>query len=115
MDYKESQTTFQTKKQESTSIIYEGVCISEQAYIGETRRNVELRWEEHDNTSKGSKPAKHLKENLSHKISSTILFAAPENKGIRKILEASEIALKRPSLNEQIESKKLLLFRNGVT
>ena len=44
-----------------------------------------------------------------------VLFAAPENKRIHKILEASEIALKRPSLNEQIESKKLLLFRNGVT
>ena len=37
------------------------------------------------------------------------------NKQIRKILEASEIALKRPRLNEQIESKKLLLFRKGVT
>ena len=49
------------------------------------------------------------------KFSWKILFAAPENKRIHKILEASEIALKRPSLNEQIESKKLLLFRNGVT
>ena len=58
---------------------------------------------------------KHLKENLSHKFSWKILFAAPENKRICKILEASEIALKRPSLNKQIESKKLLLFRNGVT
>ena len=68
------------------------------------RRN-ETRWEEHENTSKDSEPAKHLQENLSHK------FFLP----IRKILEASEIALKGPSLNEQIESKKLLLFRNGVT
>ena len=58
---------------------------------------------------------KHLKENLSHKFSWEILFAAPENKRIHKILEASEIALKRPSLNEQIEYKKLLLLRNGVT
>ena len=49
-------------------------------------------------------------ENLSHKFSWKILFAAPENKRIRKILEASEIALKRPSLNEQIESKKLCYF-----
>ena len=39
-----------------------------------------------------------------------MLFAAPENKHICKIIEASEIALKRPSLKEQIESKKLLLF-----
>ena len=25
----------------------EGVCVCEQTYIGETRRNVELQWEEH--------------------------------------------------------------------
>ena len=43
------------------------------------------------------------------------LFSTPENKQIRKILEASEIMLKRQSLNQQIESKKLLLFRNGFT
>ena len=65
--------------------------------------NVELQWEKDENTSKDAEPAKHLKENLSHKFSWRILFAAPENKRIRKILEASEIALKRPSLNEQIE------------
>ena len=96
-------------------VIYEGVYVCEQTYISETRCNVELRWEEHDNTSKDSEPAKHLKENLSHKFSWKILFATPENKQICKILKASEIALKRPSLNEQIESKKLLLFCNGVT
>ena len=59
------------------------------------RPNVELRWEEHENTFKDSEPAKHLKENLCHKFSWKILFVAPENKWIRKILEASEIALKR--------------------
>ena len=79
------------------------------------RRNIELRWEEHENTSKDSEPAKYLKENLSHKFSCKILFAAPENKQIRKILETSEITLKRPSLNKKIESKKILLFCNGVT
>ena len=64
------------------------------------RCNVELRWEEHENTSKDFEPAKLLKENLSHKFSWKILFAAPENKQICKILEASEITLKRPSLNK---------------
>ena len=43
-----------------------------------------------------------------------MLFSTPENKGIRKILDASEIALKRPSLNKKIESKKLLLLCNLV-
>ena len=93
-------------------IIYERVCVCEQTYIGKAGRSVELRWEKHKKISKDSEPAKHLK---GHKFSWKILFTAPENKQICKILEASEIALQRPSLNEQIESKKLLLFRNGVT
>ena len=71
--------------------------------------------EEHENTSKDSESPKHPKENLSHKFSWKILFVAPENKRIRKNLEVSETALKRPSLNEQIEPERLLLFRNGVT
>ena len=101
MDYK-GQTTFKlnSKNLHPSCVICEGVCV--------TRRNVALRWEEHENTSKDSQPAKHLKENLSHKFSWKMLFAAPESKRICKILEASEIALKRPSLKEQIESKKLL-------
>ena len=42
-------------------------------------------------------------------------MTAPINDRARKNLEASFIALSRPSLNEQIDAKKLLLFRNGVT
>ena len=41
-------------------------------------------------------------------------MAAPINDGVRKN-EASFIALSRPLLNEQIDLKKLLLYRNGVT
>ena len=63
-----------------------GVCVCEQTYIGEMRHNVELRWEEHENTFKDSEPARHFKENLNYKFSWKILFAAPENKRIRKIL-----------------------------
>ena len=59
---------------------YKKACVSEQTYIGETRRNVELRWGKYENTSNDSEPAKHLKENLSHKFSMKILFAAPKNK-----------------------------------
>ena len=42
-------------------------------------------------------------------------MAAPINDPVRKNLEASFIVLSRPSLNKQIDSKKLSLFRNGVT
>ena len=95
MDYKESQTTFKLKSwnPHPSCVIYEGVCVCEQTYISKKRRT----WEEHENTCKNFEPAKHLKENLSHKFSWKILFAAPENKQICKILKASEIALKRPS------------------
>ena len=41
-------------------------------------------------------------------------MTAPINDRARKNFEASFIALSRPSLNEQIDAKKLLLFRNGV-
>ena len=91
-----------------------GVCVCEQTYIGKTGRNLELRWEELQNISKDFELSKHLKEGLSYKFSWKMLFIAPENKGIRKILDASEIALKKPRLNKQIESKKFLLFCNLV-
>ena len=42
-------------------------------------------------------------------------MTAPINDHARKNLEVPFIALSRPSLNEQINAKKLLLFRNGVT
>ena len=42
--------------------IYDGVCICEQTYIGETRRNVELQWEQHKNTSKCFETANDLQE-----------------------------------------------------
>ena len=41
-------------------------------------------------------------------------MAAPINDHVRKNLAESFTALSRPSLNERITSKKLLLFRNGV-
>ena len=45
MDYKESETNFQTKNQEKLHpkcVICEGVCVCEQTYIGKTGRKVEL-------------------------------------------------------------------------
>ena len=42
-------------------------------------------------------------------------MTAPSSNRIRKNLEAGLIALKRPSLNEQLDSSVLTLFRNGIT
>ena len=89
-------------------MIYEGVCSCQESYIGETGRNVELRWQEHEDTQKDSEPAKHLKND--HSFTWKFLLPASSIRCIRQNMEASIIALKRPSLNEQVESKKLLLF-----
>ena len=50
-----------------------------------------------------------------HAFTWKILSPAPTNKKERKSLEAFFIALNAPSLNNQIETKTLLLFRNGIT
>ena len=95
--------------------IYMGECSCGKTYIGETKRNVHTRWNEHNNPNQSSEPARHIKENIEHEFNWSILMPAPTNIRCRKNLEASLIALKKPSLNEQIDSKKLNLFRNGVT
>ena len=95
--------------------IYEGVCSCGDKYIGETKRNVEIRFSEHNDPRKKSEPAKHLQCNLDHIFTWKILMSASLNIRTRKNLEASWIALSHPTLNNQIESKKLILFRNGVT
>ena len=95
--------------------IYEGVCSCGENYIGETKRNVQTRWNEHEDPRKDSEPAKHLRDFPEHKFNWKIIMTAPENKQKRKNLEASLIALKRPTLNDQLDSNKLILFRHGVT
>ena len=95
--------------------IYEGICSCGDSYVGETVRNVETRWGEHENIDKNSEPAKHLRKFPSHQFVWKIIYNAPENTGLRKNIEASFIALMRPSLNDQLDSNRLILFRNGVT
>ena len=95
--------------------LYEGSCTCGDTYIGETKRNVEVRWQEHNDPRGSSEPAKHLYQNPTHSFTWTVFMNAPENTRVRKNLEASVVALKRPSLNNQMETKKLTLFRYGVT
>ena len=94
--------------------IYEGICSCSENYIGETKRNVEKRCNEHDNRNKDSEPAKHLRKFPCHKFDWKILLTAPANAKLRKILESSMIALKQPSWNKQLDFDLLTLFRNGV-
>ena len=96
-------------------VIYEGTCSCGEGYVGETKRNAETRWSEHNNPDKDSEPARHLRSNIDHVFEWKILMSAPHNTRLRKYIEAGIIAMKRPPLNDQVKSKKLHLFRNGVT
>ena len=84
-------------------------------YIGETIRNVEIRWAEHNDPRKKSEPARHLNKNIEHEFNWRVLMTASKYQQLRKNLEASWIALKKPTLNAQVESNTLHLFRNGVS
>ena len=95
--------------------IYEGVRTCKGIYIGEIKRNVEIRWEEHSDINKISELSTHLKSNPTHTFTRKVLMTAPINDRVRENREASFIALSRPSLNQHIDSKKLLPFQNGVT
>ena len=94
--------------------MFEHVCSCQEPYIGETVRNVEIRWQKHEHTQKDSKPAKHLKNTPTHSFTWKVLLPASSIRCIRQNMEASMIPSKPPSLNERVESKKLL-FENGVT
>ena len=85
-------------------------------YIGETKRNAEDRWKEHENLdNRGSEPAKHLKRNDGHKFDWKILSRDPTGERDRKNLEAYFILLQKPSLNNQVKFNDLILFRHGIT
>ena len=90
--------------------ICEGVCTCKENYIGETKQNVEIQCEEHSDINKISEPSRHLKSNPTHEFTWKVLLTAPINDHVGENLEASFIALSRPSLNEQIDAKKLLQF-----
>ena len=95
--------------------IYHGLCSCQENYIDESKRNMATRWGEHNNPTHDSQPAKHLSKNIHHSYNWSILANASKYTRTRKNLEALYIALLRPSLNDQLKSNKLLLFRNGIT
>ena len=96
-------------------VIYQGICSCGNNYIGETIRNAVTRIDEHEQPNGKSEPSKHIKNNTGHKSDWMILSRAPAHRLKRKILEAYFIKQLNPSLNDQLDSEILTLFRLGVT
>ena len=96
-------------------VIYEGTCTCGVKYVGETDRCMHLRTGEHEDIKKNSEPSKHLKANREHSFTWKILAFAPRESSKRKILEAFFISKYKPGLNEQVSSRKLTVFKHGVT
>ena len=91
-------------------VICEGNCSCGKNFVGESVRNVVLRWAGHEDPVNQSEPAKHLKYFPDHQFEWKVLTKAPRYTRKRKILEAFLIKSINPCLNEQLHN-----FRNGVT
>ena len=99
------------------NIIYEGTSRKnpEISYIGETKLIAEARWNQHETPNHDSAPAKYLREHTDDKFDWKVLSGSTTNCMKRKIQEALFIRKFNPVLNKQVEHRKLILFRNGVT
>ena len=95
--------------------MYEGKCNCGKKYIGETGRNVTIRWDEHGDVGKNSEPAKHLYQFPEHSFKSKVLKRVPNKVRQRKIHEVYYVMCLGPTLYNQLELTSLTLFRNGVT
>ena len=60
------------------------IYICKENYIGESKRNVKTRWEEHLDINKISEPSKHLKSNPTNAFTKNVLMAAHINDRVRK-------------------------------
>ena len=104
------------KVKHHSCVIYRGICSWGADYIGETIRNSEIRWNEHSaGKDENSDCVKHLNDHFDHEFQWFLLSRASKNCLKRNILEAYHIKTRQPSLNNQMNSDVLNLFRNGVT
>ena len=61
-------------------MVYEGNCSCGENYVGESVRNIVLRWAEHEDPNKQSEQAKRLKYFPDHQFEWKVLTRAPEEK-----------------------------------
>ena len=97
------------------NVFYKGTCSCSKFYVGEAKRNTEVRWKEHCSTKKTSEVGDHLLMNPGHTVNWEILTNAPKQVNKRKILEVFYIRTLQPTLNNQLNTKRTLIFRNGIT
>ena len=71
------------------NVIYKGTYTCKEFYIGETKRNSEVRWNEHCSLKKSSEVGDHLSVNPDHNITWQIVAKAPAQtfkQNIRSVL-----------------------------
>ena len=54
------------KSSYKSCVIYNGDCSCGSRYISVTKRNAEVRWNEHNKPAKSSEPSKHLQSSINH-------------------------------------------------
>ena len=91
--------------------IYKCVWSCGESYIGETIRNVEVRWDEHNNPMNKSNSSKLIRDNLDHVFNWSVWANAPKNMFQRKVLETYYVVLEKPTLHEQLEQIKSISKR----
>ena len=96
------------KNDYKSCVIYKGGCSCGSRYVGETKRNAEVRWNEHNNHTKSSEASKHLQSNINHYFTLVVISNAPKNAKTRKNLEGSYITLWKADLIEQKEFKRFI-------
>ena len=82
------------------NIVYKKVCPCNESFIGERKRNAEIRRKEHcSNMDRESEVAEHLLKNPGQAINWQVITSAPQQRNKQKILEVYYITKFKPSLN----------------
>ena len=91
--YIQSLFPLKDKRDYKSCVICKGDYSCGSRYIGETKHNAKVTWNEHDNPTKSSEPSKHLQSNVNHCFTWAVIPNAPQNVKTKKNVEASNIAL----------------------
>ena len=73
------------KNDHKLCVICKGDCYCGSRYVGETKRNAVVRWNEHNNPTKSSESLKHLRSNIIHYFTWAVISKAPKMLRPRRI------------------------------